>query len=285
MKKTACHILLVAINVLFLTLNLSAQTADAPVKFRLVQDHLIIVPVRINDSETLEFLLDTGTNTSVLIPEAAARLKLRAVDRIEIVTVSGSVIAPRSFLPRMTLGGKSAANTEILWSNLPELRRLDSGISGILGQNFLAQFNYTLDYSQHRINFADANENHINETARLSFEKNKERILLKLKIKQTHLNLVLDSGASHLILFSSGRRKLQKQIEASDQMMQVSTNAGKSITQTGWLDNLPVGENSLRRLPVALLSETGRAEDGLLPMNLFRSVFFNNQQGYVILNP
>src|SRR3954466_10330365 len=99
MKKSACQILLVAVNVLFLTFNLSAQMADAPVKFRLVQDHLIIVPVQINDSETLEFLLDTGTASSVIIPEAAARLKLRPVDRIEIVTVSGSVIAPRSFVP------------------------------------------------------------------------------------------------------------------------------------------------------------------------------------------
>ena len=285
MKRLACQILLVAINILFLTFNLSAQTADAPVEFRLVQDHLIVVPVRINDSETLEFLLDTGTNSSVIIPEAAARLKLRAVDRIEIVTVSGSVIAPRSFLPRLTLGGKSATNTEILWSDLPELRRLDSRISGILGQNFLEQFNFTLDYSEHRINFADASENHFNENARLFFETNKERILLKLKIKQTNLNLVLDSGASHLILFSSGRRKLEKQIEASDQMMQVSTNAGKSITQTDWLDKLPVGKNNLRRLPVALLGEVERAEDGLLPMNLFRSVYFNNQEGYVILNP
>ena len=68
-------------------------------------------------------------------------------------------------------------------------------------------------------------------------------------------------------------------------MMQVSTNAGKSITQTGWLDKLPVGKNNLRRLPVALLGEVERAEDGLLQMNLFRSVYFNNQEGYVLLNP
>ncbi|MGI8408299.1 MAG: hypothetical protein ACR2M8_00275 [Pyrinomonadaceae bacterium] len=28
-----------------------------------------------------------------------------------------------------------------------------------------------------------------------------------------------------------------------------------------------------------------RMEDGLLPMRLFRSVYFNNQEGYMILNP
>ncbi|MDQ3129284.1 MAG: retroviral-like aspartic protease family protein [Acidobacteriota bacterium] len=175
MKKSACQILFVAINILFLTFNLSAQTPDAPVKFRLVQDYLIIVPVQINDSETLEFLLDTGTNTSIIIPEVAARLNLRPVDRIEIVTVAGSVIAPRSFVPRLALSGKSAENTEVLWSDLPELRRLDKRISGVLGQNFLAQFNFTLDFRERRINFANTDENQFEQAVRLPFETNKEK--------------------------------------------------------------------------------------------------------------
>ncbi|MDQ3749893.1 MAG: retroviral-like aspartic protease family protein [Acidobacteriota bacterium] len=288
MKKLACQILFVAINLLFLTFNLSAQTPDAPVKFRLVRDFLIIVPVQINDSETLEFLLDTGMNTSVIIPEVAARLKLRPVVRIEIVTVAGSTIVPSSFLPRLTLGGKSAANLEVLWSDLPdlpELRRLDKRISGVLGQNFLAQFNFTLNFRERRIDFADANENQFKQAARLPFETNKEHILLTLKTKQTNLKFVLDSGASDLILFASGCRKLEKQIERSEQLMQVSTIAGKSLTQTGWLDGLQFGNKSLSRLPVALLGEVERAEDGLLPMRLFSSVYFNNQEGYVFLNP
>ena len=285
MKKSVCRILFIAINILLTVFNLSGQSPETSVKFRLIQDYMIIVPVQINDSETLEFLLDTGTNTSVIVPEAAARLNLRAVDRIEIVTVAGSVIAPRSFPSHLALGGKSAANTEVLWSDLPELRRLDNRIIGILGQNFLRQFNFTLDFRERRINFADADENQFEQTARLPFEKEKGEILLTLKIKQTNLKFVLDSGASGLILFASGCRKLEKRIVPDEQLMQVSTNAGKNLTQTGWLDKLQVGDKSLPRLPVALLGEVERAEDGLLPMRLFRSVYFNNQEGYVILNP
>ncbi|MBA4182739.1 MAG: aspartyl protease family protein [Acidobacteria bacterium] len=285
MKKLACQILFVAINILFVTFNLSAQSPDTPVKFRLVRGFLIIVPVQINNTETLEFLLDTGTNTSVIIPEVATRLKLRPVDRIEMVTVAGSVIAPRSFLPRLTLGGKSAENTEVLWSDLPELRRLDNRISGVLGQSFLAQFNFTLDFRERRINFADVDENQFKQAVRVTFEINEGQILLTLKTKQTNLKFVLDSGVSGLILFASGCQKLAKQIEPSEQMMQVSTNAGKSLAQTGWLDKLQVGDKSLSRLPVVLLGELERTEDGLLPMRLFRSVYFNNQEGYMILNP
>lgn len=284
MKKTACQILFVAINVLFLTFNLSAQTPDAPVKFRLVKDFLIIVPVQINDSETLEFLLDIGTNTSIIVPEVAVRLNLRAVDRIEIVTVAGSSVAPRSFLPRLTLGGKSAANTEVLWSDLSQLRRLDKRISGVLGQNFLAQFNFTFDFRERRITFADVDENQFKQAVRVSFETDEGRIMINLKIKQTTLKLVLDSGASDLILFASGCRKLEKQIEAGGQLMQISTNAGKNQTQAVWLDGLQFGDKTLRRLPVALLNEVKRTEDGLLPLNLFNSIYFNNQGRYLMLN-
>ncbi len=285
MKKLACQILFVGINILFLTFNSSAQMSDSPVKFRVVKDFLIIVPVQTGDAETLEFMLDTGTNTSIIVPEAAARLNLRPVDRIKIITAAGSSIASRSFLPHLALGEKSAANTEILWADLPELRRLDKRIKGVLGQNFLAQFNFTLDYRERRIIFSDADENQFNQAARLPFETDEGKILLNLKIKQTNLKFVLDSGASDLILFASGCQKLEKQIASDEQLMQVLTNAGKSPTQTGWLDELQFGGKSLSRLPVALLSEVKRTEDGLLPMRLFRSVHFNNRKGYVILNP
>jgi predicted aspartyl protease len=285
MKKSASQILFVAISILFLTFNLSAQTPDAPVKFRLVKNYLVIIPVQINEAETLEFLLDTGTNTSIIIPEVAARLKLRPVDRIEIVTVAGSVVAPRSFLPRLTLGGKSAANTEVLWSDLPELRRLDNRISGGLGWNFLAQFNFTLNFRERRISFADAEENQFKQAARLPFETDDGQILLNLKTNESNLKFVFDSGAPNLILFASGCQKLAKQIEPDEQIMQVSTNAEKSQTRTGWLDKLQFGDKGVRRVPVVLLNGVERAEDGLLPMRLFRSVYFNNQEGYMILNP
>jgi predicted aspartyl protease len=153
-----------------------------------------------------------------------------------------------------------------------------------LGQNFLAQFNFTLDFRQQRINFAD--DNQFEQAARVPFEKDEGQILLTMKIGKENCKLVLDSGASGLILFASGYQKLQNQIELNGQTTQLSTNAGGQSAQMGWLDKLQFGNKNLRRLQVVLLNETSsRAADGLLTMSLFRSVYFNNQKGYVILNP
>ncbi len=256
MKKSVCQILFVAINIFILTFNLSAQSPETSIKFRLVRGFMIIVPVQINDSETLEFLLDTGTNTSVIIPEVAARLNLRPVDRVEIITAMGSVAAPRSFLSRLALGTKSATNMEVLWSVLPEPRRLDKRISGILGQNFLAQFNFTLDYGERRITFTEMDTSQFGQAVRIPLAIDEQRILLNLKTKRTTLKFVLDSGAEGLILFASGCRKLESQIKPDEQMMQVSTYTGKGQSQTGWLDKLQFGEKSFADCPSSCLAES-----------------------------
>ena len=67
MKKLACQILFVAINILFVTFNLSAQSPDTPVKFRLVRGFLIIVPVQIEDSEIVYKHSETNNSRHITV--------------------------------------------------------------------------------------------------------------------------------------------------------------------------------------------------------------------------
>jgi hypothetical protein len=59
--------------------------------------------------------------------------------------------------------------------------------------------------------------------------------------------------------------------------------------QAGRLPVLRIGGERLNDVPVALLQErtetANRAGDGLLPLNLFRSIYINHKRNYVILNP
>ncbi|MFN2393866.1 MAG: hypothetical protein ABR566_18130, partial [Pyrinomonadaceae bacterium] len=74
-----------------------------------------------------------------------------------------------------------------------------------------------------------------------------------------------------------------------ESLVQVTTNAGKSITQSGILPRLRFGDESFSHLPATLLQSQAatrdRTEDGLLPTCLFRVIFFNNKEEYVVLNP
>ena len=293
-KYLACCGLAACLNLFLLTCNLAAQTANAgeSVRFRLVRDYLIVVSVQVNGVGTFDFLLDTGTNTTLITPELATQLNLRPADRIEMVTIAGAVLAPRVWLPRLDLGSRSTENIEALITDLPELRQLDTHICGVIGQNFLARFNYLLDYRKQRIEFIDRDENQLRGT-RLPVEQDEGRLLLatqSTKPNQPVLKLVLDTAISGLILSESSYRKLGNETEPrAEASIQISTNVGSANSRSGILRQLQFGNESLAHLSAVLLqSQTAtldRSIDGLLPTCLFHTIFFNNQGGYVILNP
>jgi len=283
----------ITVLILF-TCNHYAETSNAGVKFRTLQDYLIVVSVRIaalypcsdNDSNTLEFILDTGSNTSIITPETALRLRLQAVDRMELMTANGSVVSHRSYIPHVQLGTKGVAGLEVLLDELSEVRRLDKRIAGILGQNFLSRFNYLLDYRNQRLQFVDDVQASFHGT-RLAVELDENCMIVRSEPqpkKSKPLRLLLDSAASNLILFGS---KQELALECvGDSSLAMATNTGRLRTETGVLRQLRLANETLDHLPVAFLTTSMRqSADGLLPSSLFRAIFFNNQERYVVLNP
>lgn len=279
---------------ILLTCNHYAQTSDTVVKFRTLQNYLIVVQVQIaasypcrdNDSNTLEFILDTGSNTSIITPEVALRLRLQAIDRMELITANGSVVSHRSYIPHVQVGTKAVASLEVLLDELTEVRRLDKGIAGILGQNFLSRFNYLLDYRSQRLQFVDDVQVSFHGT-RLAVELDETCMIVRSEPQSNTskpLRLVLDSAASQLILFSS-RQELDLEC-SGDSSLAVATNTGRQRTETGVLRQLKLANETFGHLPVAFLTPGARqSADGLLPSSLFRAIYFNNQEGYVVLNP
>ncbi len=96
-----------------------------------------------------DFLLDTGTNTTLIEADLAAELGLVPVDRLSLTTLTGSEPVPRYFLEETRVGSASVPQLEALAGSLQQLRSLDRNIRGILGMNFLAAFSFRLDYEYH----------------------------------------------------------------------------------------------------------------------------------------
>jgi len=287
MKPSMSHVFSQVISLLLLTCIVRAQASETATKFRTVRDHLIIVPVLIQN-ELFEFLVDTGTNTSIITPETAARLNLHAVDRLEMITANGSVVIPRAFLTRLQLGGKTVERLEVLLSDLSELRCLDKRVSGILGQNFLSEFKYLVDYRNERLEFFDTIPAQF-RGQRLPLERDEGRLIVTTtgNDKSRSLRLILDSAASDLIFFGS-KQELQLESETASGS-ELITNTGTNTTHTGVLRQLKLANESLAHIPVAFLAnqftESRQSVDGLLPSRLFRTIYFNNHEGYVLLNP
>jgi hypothetical protein len=138
--------------------------------------------------------------------------------------------------------------------------------------------------------------------SRLPFEEREGKTLVTAHPtsgKKRSLRLTLDSGAPMLVLFKTESRGLDLDIDqitpawvttfSATGRRAIFSVAGNRMKWTGWLPGLRVGRETLTDVPVVVLQEPvaggARFGEGLLPTSLFRSVYFNNRDHFVILNP
>jgi hypothetical protein len=264
--------------------------AQRQAPFRLVQDTFAVVSLQINGLGPFDFILDTGTDTTIVDPALYSQLSLVPVDRTVLTTPAGKRVLLRSSLGTVSLGPVSVSDIEALVQDMPALRRLDPRIRGILGQNFLSQFNYVLDYHRRFVRFESRNELRDSSSGvRVPMEAMGGRMVIQtgmpsLGIAKAHL--LLDSGASDLVLFRT-----------INQMRPVSRSWGFSIvnsrndSRAGTMvrvNDFAISDQHFHDLRVALLppgADESRPEDGLLPTVLFHALYVNNRERFVILNP
>lgn len=271
----------------FCSMASGQERAARSVKFKLLRGYLIVLPVTVNGAGPYEFLLDTGTNTTLISMEFARRLRLRPTDRIELVTVTGAQVVPRARLASLAVDEQRAEDVEVLFSELREVRAVKPEIVGVLGQNFLAQCNYQLNYRTQQMTF-EADEELMGELRgqRLPIEWHEGRVLVGAGKKQGRL--VLDSATATLLLFNAERGGLELDwAPTAPQWVQARSDLGSRLVQQRRLRSFSVGGVSFYDLPATLCEpkDAGRVEDGLLPTSLFHKIYFNHRQGFVIFNP
>ena len=274
--------------------SLQAQSPAEPaksaeVRFRLVRNTMIVVSFIANGQGPFDFLLDTGTDTTIVDPALAKQLSLAAIDRIQMNTLAGSEMLTRCSLDTLAIGPSRAEKVEVLVQDVPELRSLDPHIRGIVGQNFLSHFNYLLDYRKHSLHIETAGEieNAVDgDRVPLEVRDNKMMVASEAQGRDSvKLLLLLDSASNSVILVHKSQ-----QVGSPLQGAFVTTaGAEQTWMQTARVRSLTVGSQQFRDLPVGLGAPTqaddGRAEDGLLPTSLFQSLYVNNREGFVVFNP
>ncbi len=98
--------------------------------------------VRLNDTRTARFVVDTGASLCVVSPEVAADLGVRPGPRPEMVpmqVVGGITAGARVTLASMQVGDAEVENVAAV------IHSIGPGIDGLLGNSFLGRFTVTLD--------------------------------------------------------------------------------------------------------------------------------------------
>lgn len=139
--------------VLFLALliagTLHAETGcPADVKaipFHNINRHEMIVAVSINHAGPFAFLLDTGTQMTVVDQSLAGELNLRSTGKADVAGVSVKGSARFAQLNSLQVGDHLVADQGVLIYDMSSVQDAGFGVRGLLGEDFLSRFDVLID--------------------------------------------------------------------------------------------------------------------------------------------
>lgn len=270
-----------------------SPSSNAP-SVRMLRGFLMIAEVSINDRGPFDFLVDTGSNTTLLDPDLAAELDLHARDRLQLASLASQAGVPRYFLGKLTVGAASLANLEALAVPLTQLRALDGNIRGVLGMNFLLHFSFRLDFDRPALElYSSPDKARIPAGLSVPVQINQARLLVPVASSAAlhrTWKLALDSGISQLLVFED-RLAPEEAAPCQDSscLMEVSTNLSQQQASTRTLRDLSISDARLPEQEIVVLRNDllppTDPQDGLLPAAPFHSIFFDRSTATLIFSP
>ena len=265
----------------------SARASDV-VPFSLDSDGGIVVSVGVTGSRgtgQFQFLLDTGSNGSVVSDEVIAHVSAPVVAKASMTTAAGSEMLPIASIARLSLG--SQHRDGFMATVLPKARLGKLRVKGVLGQDFLASLNYTIDYKRTQLSW-DTTQPHGDDAGKLILRESQGRLLVELpQGRDVIARFVPDSGAAGLVVFDrhvAGSPAVP--LRPALGLISLTTLTGQRDVRTAIISRLQVGAAQLFDAPAVVVDRPGPDApdgDGLLPLSFFASVTFNAQERYLLL--
>lgn len=177
-------------------------------KFKMV-NNLIIIPLHVNNSDTLHFILDTGVKTTLITElDEYDSLLINFARKVKIHGIgSGDPLdAYQSYGNYFRIPGIEGHNMNInvLLSNIFHLTdKLGVEINGLIGYDVFSNFIVDINYQTKTITFYRPNEYRYRpgkyEIFPITINKNKPYMTTNVEIKQNEsikVHLLIDTGAS-----------------------------------------------------------------------------------------
>jgi hypothetical protein len=248
----------------------SLQVPDGSIRLITLSGIPVVEGVYLNGYGPYRFLLDTGAQTNQVEAAVARKIGLVPAFQVEMATATGTTHVAGGRVVKISLGSAAASDQEILFTTLDGAHALSGDIRGVLGQEFLAHFDYLLDFARHRLVFGEAAPE---GGTRVSFET----IDGRPAIQTSEGKLVLDSGTNSTILYRSSQSGPDGPI--------IHTASGTASVSRIQNLRLRIAGHEYRSANAASIPGTLHSGDGLLPASLFHSVFVSNSGKYAILDP
>lgn len=286
-----CTIVLAAVLPSVSTLSTSAQSAPAvTIAMHPCGNIGVVIPVMLDRSGPYDFLLDTGTTTTLIDTTLFAQLGLQAHGTIELKSPGTPSTEAQSSQMNVAIGAAAVNDLEVL--GLPKLPFGPECkmVRGILGENFLKHFDLLID-NQHRQVTLDAGTGlaeslqgeHLPVAAESVNNQIGYRPIVTVTLEEFDrhpVKVLLDSGAQVMVMFRQRVSQL-----TPDHGIRTVNGTVACAQSRDWL----VWGKATSAVISALTCERSEASTpdhvGNLPTSIFHQIFISHPGSYVIVNP
>lgn len=133
-------------------INISAFAAEpvAVIPFKMIDEHMYF-ELRVNGSEPLSFIFDTGASSTVLSESTARKLEIKPSSSEIAQGASGSASVRVAHGNQINFGGIKLGSISFYLLDLSHLKRRRVKLDGIIGATILNVYNVEFDYDENVI--------------------------------------------------------------------------------------------------------------------------------------
>jgi hypothetical protein len=267
---------------------------NSSLPFKLINNYMIVLPVMINGHGPFNFLFDSATTTTIIDPQLAKLLELQtSSSNTPLITLAGNRSLPWTKLDSFNLGNIQLNDLPSIIADITEIQNASPNIKGVIGANASTQFNYFIEYDKNTFHTEQIDEiaGQLSGTL-IQTMRDAGRSLITVTDPHTQRKslLVLDSAIPEIILFNKSKDTLDfKPLSASNPTKELGTTNGNTSARPVILKELTISNDlTITKNPAYLVQDPvndTRPEHGLLPTRLFRSIYVNNRESIIMLNP
>ena len=178
---------------------IQGQAVQGTIRFELYQGYLIVAHGSVGPYKNLNFLVDTGATSTVVDPRIAQKLHLQ-VTPASVVVLDGKVNGWEAVVPDVQIGPVHKTGLRGIVEDLSFLEKaLPLRIDAIIGLDVLAQSPFLIDYAAHTIHFGTLPRLQTS----LPLQSDGNLATVEVQVNHAPVRLLLDTGASALVLFES----------------------------------------------------------------------------------
>jgi hypothetical protein len=268
--------------------------AQSVTQLRATDRGYLVVQVSIDGSGPYSFLLDTGSNRTLVRNELLDRLRISLGRLVPANMTTGVSYLHQTAVSSVAVAGLTVHDLAIEGIDAGQISRLGESIEGVLGEDFLKHFDLLIDNHAKTLTLDDTTDlasSLAGDHLPLSFSGTRDghstvdRVVFALKLPASGqtAHFLIDSGANYALFFPSKPLPNQGRTTTGGTLQAFG---GSARCQADFV-TLEIGKKTLRDVGLAFCQgmRSNLDVDGLLPTNTFARLFISHSGAYAIANP